>query len=155
MTRTSLRVEVHPDASEVIAAAAEAAHPRETGGVLLGWWDGDDVVVRYAVEVTDPQASTTSWTRDQSTAQAAMDTAVYEHQHPWLGYIGDWHSHRAACGASSQDLASIRRASRQYTEALVLLVHRADGAVEHVVAHRGRVRRTSTARPTTERTDTR
>ena len=155
MTRAPLRVEVHPDATEVIAVAAQAAHPRETGGVLLGWWDGDNVVVRRAVEVPDPQASTTSWTRNQATSQAAMDTALDQHQDPWLGYVGDWHSHPAACAASSQDLASIRRASRQYTEALVLLVHRADGAVDHVAAHRGQIRRTTASRPTTERRDSR
>lgn len=57
------------------------------------------------------------------------------------GYVGDWHSHPAACGASSQDVTSIRRASRQYTEPLVLLVHRSDGTLDHVVAHRGRRRR--------------
>lgn len=149
MTDISVMVDVHPDATKVIAAAAVAAHPRETGGLLLGWWDARYVVVRHAVEVPDPGATTNSWSRDEPQAQAALDTALAEHQHPWLGYVGDWHSHPAACGASSQDVTSIRRASRQYTEPLMLLVHRSDGTLDQVVAHRGRRRHAIPPRPTT------
>lgn len=133
-------VDVHADATEVIALAAAAAYPRETGGLLLGWWDDGLVVVRHAVEVPDPGATTNSWSRDEPPAQAALDAALAEHHHPWLGYVGDWHSHPAPCGASRQDVTSIRRASRQYPEPLVLFVHRADGALEKVVAHQGHLR---------------
>ncbi|SHN88825.1 integrative and conjugative element protein, VC0181 family [Geodermatophilus obscurus] len=147
MTGTPVIVDVHPDATEVIAAAAAAAHPRETGGLLLGWWDAGHVVVRHAVEVPDPGATTNSWSRDEPQAQAALDAALDEHQHPWLGYVGDWHSHPAPCGASSQDVTSIRRASRQYTQPLVLLVHRADSTFDHVVAHRGCTRHATTPLP--------
>jgi len=133
---------VHPDARATVSAAAAAAHPRETGGLLLGWWDGGGVVVRHAVEVLDPHATTSSWCRDQPSAQAALDAALAHHDHPWLGYVGDWHSHPAPCGASRQDLTSIRRASGAYAQPLVLLVHRADGAVEVTVAHHGLHRQT-------------
>lgn len=141
MRKTPVTVDVRPDATEVISAAAAAAYPRENGGLLLGWWDADRIVVRNAVEVPDPAATANSWSRHEPRAQAALDAALDAHRHPWLGYVGDWHSHPAACGASIQDVASIRRASRQYTEPLVLLVYRADGAFDHVVAHRGRTRR--------------
>jgi proteasome lid subunit RPN8/RPN11 len=136
-----LTIDVHPNAINVIVVTASSAHPREIGGLLLGWWDTDRIVVRHAVEVADPAATTSSWSRDQPRAQAALETALAEHHHPWLGYVGDWHSHPAAHGASRQDLASIRRASRQYSQPLVLLIYRADGAFHHVVAHRGRTRR--------------
>jgi len=140
VTQAPLAVDMHADATTVIAAAAAAARPRETGGLLLGWWDDGRVVVRHAVEVPDPHATTNSWSRDELRAQAALDAALAEYQHPWLGYVGDWHSHPAPCGASGQDLASIRRASRQYAQPLVLLIHRADGVVETIVARRGRRR---------------
>ncbi|WP_448629549.1 Mov34/MPN/PAD-1 family protein [Cellulomonas soli] len=140
MTDSPVVVDVHPDVDEVIAAAAAAAHPRETGGLLLGWWNAHRVVVRHAVEVPDPGATTNSWSRDEPAAQAVLDAALAEHHHPWLGYVGDWHSHPAPCGASSQDVTSICRASRQYPEPLVLLVHRTDGALDHVVAHHGYLR---------------
>lgn len=137
MRNTPVVVDMHSDAAEVITAAAATAHPRETGGLLLGWWAAGLVVVRHAVEVLDPSATTNSWSRDGTDAQAALDATLDEHQHLWLGYVGDWHSHPAPCGASRQDITSIRRASRQYTEPLVLLIYSADGVFHRVVAHRG------------------
>lgn len=153
MTHALIIVDVHPDAAQVVSNAAAAALPRETGGLLLGWWDASKIIVRHAVEVPDPRATTNSWSRDEPRAQAALDAALAAHQHPWLGYVGDWHSHPADCGASSQDVISIRRASRQYTQPLALLVHRADGAVDHVVVHRGHRRRATALLPTTERSN--
>jgi proteasome lid subunit RPN8/RPN11 len=133
MTSLAQVLEVAPEVLAAIAAAADAAHPCETGGLLLGWWDEGRVVVRHAIEVQDPEATHTSWVRLESTAQAALEEALDRHPHPWLGYVGDWHSHPAACGASSQDITSILRASDQYEQPLVLLVHRADNLVEAVV----------------------
>jgi len=124
---------------------AEAAAPSETGGLLLGWWIGDSVVARYAVEVRDPSASDISWTRSPESAQKALDYAVLEFDHLWLGYVGDWHSHLAPLGASRQDLDSIRRASRQYAKPLVLLIHHADGIQDIRCATRGRLRSVNVA----------
>jgi len=148
--RPPVTVEVDPDATGLIVVVVAAAHPRETGGLLLGWWAADRIVVRHAVEVPDPGATTNSWTRDEPRAQSALDAALTEHQHPWLGYVGDWHSHPVACGASSQDVASICRASVQYVRPVVLLVHRTGGAFDHVVAHRGRTRRATAPALTAE-----
>jgi len=148
--RPPVTVEVNPDVLGLIVAAAAAAHPRETGGLLLGWWDVGRIVVRRAVEVPDPGATANSWSRDEPRAQSALDTVLAEHQHPWLGYIGDWHSHPAAYGARSQDTASICRASTQYAQPLVLLVHRTGGAFDHVVAHRGWTRCATAPTLTTE-----
>jgi integrative and conjugative element protein (TIGR02256 family) len=142
IVQPQLPVNVHEDAVKLITTAAMAACPRETGGLLLGWWDSGQVAVRHAVEVPDPHATAYSWSRDEFRAQAALDTTLAEHEHPWLGYVGDWHSHPAACNASAQDLASIRRASRQYHQPLVLLIHRSDDVIETIGAHRGRQRQT-------------
>ena len=46
-------VETDVQATETIAVTAAAAHPHETGGLLLGWWDTDRIVVRFALEVRD------------------------------------------------------------------------------------------------------
>lgn len=139
---------MHVEVGELIGAAGSSTYPRETGGLLLGWWDGPGVVVRHAVEVPDACATTHSWSRDEARAQVALQAALAWHEHPWLGYVGDWHTHPAPCGASGQDISSIRRASRQFQRPLVLLVHRADGAFDHVVAHRGRRRRAVLTTPT-------
>jgi integrative and conjugative element protein (TIGR02256 family) len=150
--KTQLPIEVHADATKIITAAATAARPRETGGLLLGWWDNGRVIVRHAIEVADPHATASSWSRDQPRAQAALDTALAELGHPWLGYVGDWHSHPAPCGASAQDLICIRRASRQYDQPLILIIHQPDDAVETIAAHHGRQRETAD-RASTRRED--
>jgi proteasome lid subunit RPN8/RPN11 len=143
-------VELHGGVIELIVVAAGVAHPLETGGLLLGWWDADKIVIRHAVEVPDPSATTNSWTRDEPQAQAVLDAALTTHEHPWLGYVGDWHTHPGVCGASRRDISSICRASRQYDRPLALLVHRADGVFDQVVAHRGRIRSTRPALPETD-----
>lgn len=136
----SLRVNVSRQALDSIQRAAEQAHPRETGGVLLGWWQDPAVWVELAVEVPDPDATGNGWTRHEETAQQALDDAVRGAEHPWLGYVGDWHSHPAACNASRNDVTAIRRASRQYDKPLVLLVHRVDGTIDSRAARAGRTR---------------
>jgi integrative and conjugative element protein (TIGR02256 family) len=141
MRKLQVGIRLHVDARRAIAAAAAAGHPKETGGVLLGWWDDGNVVVRDAIEVADPFATTDSWSRDHDRSQLALDGALALHKHPWLGYVGDWHSHPAPCGPSSQDHRSIRHASRQYDHPIVLLIHRTDGAVDVVAANRGRAGR--------------
>src|SRR4029450_870181 len=82
-------------AADLIARRARQAAPNETGGLLLGWWEGTAVVVAHAVEVPDPDATSSRWTRHEDTAQAALDAALPDPSHPWLGYVGDWHSHPA------------------------------------------------------------
>lgn len=133
-----LNGQVHDDAQATIAAAAVAAEPFETGGILLGWWNEGAVVVRYAVEVHDPAATSSGWTRNEHQSQAALASALELHQHPWLGYVGDWHTHPAPCGPSGQDERSIRRASRSYATALLLLVRRSDGHLDARAARAGR-----------------
>lgn len=131
-------VVIHPDVRHTITEAAGRAAPLEAGGLLLGWWDSDRVIVRSAVEVVDPAASGTSWIRRENLAQQALDRAIAAHGHPWMGYVGDWHSHPAACEASAQDLKSIRSASRAYAQPLLLIVHRYDGVLDIRAARRGR-----------------
>ncbi|MGW5081433.1 Mov34/MPN/PAD-1 family protein [Micromonospora echinospora] len=130
---------IHSDARQTITAAAGRAAPLEAGGLLLGWWDSDKVIVRSAVEVVDPAASGTSWIRRESFAQQALDRAIAALGHPWMGYVGDWHSHPAPCGASAQDLKSIRSASRAYSQPLLLIVHRCDDVLDVRAARRGRL----------------
>jgi proteasome lid subunit RPN8/RPN11 len=128
-------------ARSVVDSAAAHAHPRETGGILIGWWDNPAVHVELAVEVPDPGATGHGWTRHEGAAQQALDEALRTAEHPWLGYVGDWHSHPAACGASRDDVSAIRRASRQYDHPLVLLVHRVDGTLDMRAARIGRARK--------------
>jgi integrative and conjugative element protein (TIGR02256 family) len=140
MTRRAVAVTVAPNVVGVIAERAGWAAPKETGGLLLGWWENMTVVVSHAVEILDSEATSNSWTRREDTAQIASDVALRDLSHPWLGYVGDWHSHPGALDASPTDELSLRRASREYTKPLALLVYRTDGHLDVRVAYRGRIR---------------
>lgn len=119
-------------------AAADAAVPKETGGLLLGWWDEyGNVMVRHAIEVKDRWATRTSWTRRERPAGRALARALQELDHPLLGYVGDWHVHPAQCGASGRDHASIVKTSRQYHNAIVMIVRLSDSSMDLLAAWRG------------------
>lgn len=121
-------------------SAAAAAAPKETGGLLLGWWDGPGVVVRHAVEVPDRRATRASWTRRPRVARRVLRQALDEFDHPLLGYVGDWHAHPVVCAVSSRDVDSIVETSSQYDGALVLLVQLPDGSIDVRAAQSGRRR---------------
>jgi hypothetical protein len=124
-----------------LRAAAKAAAPEETGGLLLGWWQTEHaVLVRHAVEVTDRRATRSSWVRHPHRARRALARALTELAHPLLGYVGDWHSHPIHSIASGRDKISIADTSRQYPHPLVLLVYSPDGISDVRAAHAGQLR---------------
>jgi integrative and conjugative element protein (TIGR02256 family) len=125
---------------------ATAAAARETGGLLLGWWDDGALVVRHAVEAPDSQASRSSWNRRPGVAKQALSAALKELDHPLLGYVGDWHSHPEVCAASDRDTRSLAATSLQYADPLVLLVHLPDRTLDVHAAHRGSPRSVSITR---------
>lgn len=117
---------------------AAQAHPKETGGLLLGWWDGTVPVIAASVEVPDPNALRNRWSRDEGSAAQALEEA--RRRYPGhVGYVGDWHSHPADVGPSQADIRAIRRVSRQYDDAVALAVVRRGGRVDTRLAHRGRL----------------
>ena len=112
MTAAPVEIRLTGPVLAEIRAAASAAEPRETGGFLLGWWATSNViVVRHALEVPDRLATSTSWVRRPKAAQAALSAALASFGHPFLGYVGDWHSHPQRCEASQRDLATLARSS--------------------------------------------
>lgn len=119
-------------------ALAASAHPRETGGLLLGWWQGRVPHVVAAVEVADPDAGRDRWTRDEARAAQALE-CVRRTFPAHVGYVGEWHSHPGDVAPSMQDLRAIRRASRQFDDAIVLAVPRRGGPIDIRLAYRGRL----------------
>lgn len=138
-----VRVNLSELARGQIDAAARTARPRETGGLLVGWWGTGDVHVAAAVEVVDPAATGVRWTRSPTTAQGVLEGAIDELGDPWVGYVGDWHSHPAPVGPSRADRSAITRVSRQYDDPVVLAVHRPDGVLDIITARAGRVVRSA------------
>jgi proteasome lid subunit RPN8/RPN11 len=127
-----------------LSTAAEAALPKETGGLLLGWWDIRDdtevIIVRHAIEVPDRWATPTSWVRRPHAARAALSRALTALSHPLLGYVGDWHSHPETCVASGRDRASLLRTSLQYQPPVLLLIHLPGDEIDMTIAHAGEPR---------------
>lgn len=118
---------------------ADKAHPLETGGLLLGWWEGDVPTILDSLEVPDSQAGHTSWRRREQAAQEALSRVLRQRNDPDLGYVGDWHSHPADVGASGADLRELCRVSRQYDRPVALAVVRRGGRVDLHFARAGRL----------------
>lgn len=134
--RVSVALRVETEAK--LHTIANHAAPNETGGILLGWWDGKTIVVEDVAEVTDTEATSHSWTRHEDKAQEILDTALTQASNSPLGYVGDWHSHPAICDASSTDIKSLQRASRQYSKPLLLVVRMSNGKLDIHTAQQGK-----------------
>lgn len=94
-----------------IEGAAHAAHPRETGGVLIGVHvHGRRPLVTMAVEVPSRLATETYYELPKGSAPKIVKEAVASDAR--LGYLGLWHSHPADVGASGTDLRSMRAIAR-------------------------------------------
>lgn len=134
-----VRVRIAANAADTLRRHAQQGRPRERGGLLLGWWSDGDIVIRHAVEVLDPTATSTTWTRHQPAAQQALDETRAQYADPRIGYVGDWHTHPASIGISSTDETAVRRASRQYPEPTALLVVLPDGSLDVRASQAGRL----------------
>lgn len=103
-------IEVAETAAADLQAAAHAALPNETGGILLGWRTASGLHVAQAAEVPDPGATTHGYQRNFDAAQSLVTmTLAHQPADSPLGYIGEWHSHPAPVAASHADLRWIRR----------------------------------------------
>lgn len=125
---------------------AAAAAPREVGGVLLGWWDNAALIVRHSLEVADRRSTRFSWTRRPRATKSVLEQALGQLEHPWLGYVGDWHSHPEVCGASGRDEETLAATSGQYHDPVALIVHLPNGTFDVRVAHHGHLRPATLAR---------
>lgn len=133
-------IRVSRSASKRIHSAARRADPRETGGLLLGWWQDGSIVIDSVIVLADNGATGTSWTRYEDQAQERLDTVLDVNRDPYLGYVGDWHSHPAPVGASHTDLRSLTRSSKQYQHPLALVIRLSDGTLRPYVAKRGKLK---------------
>lgn len=65
----------------------------ETGGVLLGWRERDDVVVTHVVGPGPLASHEAKAFSPDSEWQAAQIAELYEASGRRLAYLGDWHTH--------------------------------------------------------------
>ncbi len=86
-------------------AAAIAALPNETGGILLGVSRDGQPWVTEAVEIVTKERGRHHYKIPAGVTQPTV-LAAREADYR-LGYLGDWHSHPADVGPSATDLATL------------------------------------------------
>ena len=92
-----------PDEMLIDLQQQAAEHsPEETGGMLLGWRNGTDILITTLVG-PGPRAKQS---RDQFTPDGAWQQhqleAIYRESARTVTYLGDWHSHPHSSGRPSK-----------------------------------------------------
>ena len=115
-------------------AEAEHRSPRETGGVLLGYWTKqfDEVVI---AEATGPGTAAVH-ANDGFTPDSRFDTEEIAHRYRDSGrvhtYLGDWHTHPSGSSRLSaldrRTLAGIARHEPARTPAPIMAVLAGDAS---------------------------
>lgn len=147
------RVVLHSTAREAMIRAATAALPVETGGILLGYREGGDIVVTNLIVVPYLSATSRRYTRDDVEANALLENWFTSHtEDPLTGYVGEWHSHTGPGAASGLDLNSARATARKAKAAIALAVCTLGPLIEldAFVLRRGRLRRVLAEQATIE-----
>lgn len=123
MTRSPARIELRGDAHEMIASESAKQLPLETGGVLLGYREGRNIVVTHALTV-DGRTATNRYVRDDVRANELLEEflAGRADDDP-TGYIGEWHSHPVPSGPSPTDVAAMRAIAKTSDGPIALLVY--------------------------------
>ncbi|MFF5794638.1 SAVED domain-containing protein [Paeniglutamicibacter sp. NPDC012692] len=128
MTRSPAKIKLSQDAYEAIATETAKHLPVETGGILLGYREGTNLVVTHALMVDGQGASGVRYVRDDVRANSILDAFLAERDRDDpVGYIGEWHSHPAPHGPSPIDVAAIRETAKTSEGPLALLVHAPGG----------------------------
>lgn len=121
---------------------AYAASPNEFGGIMVGWWEGEDlVIVDDLLPIPDHHAGRAHYERRHGTAQRVLDDYMRTRTSPDTGYIGEWHSHPAPQPPSSTDrgtLNAIVRLARRPVALVVLALDRRGEVAAHGLVGRPR-----------------
>lgn len=107
---------------------AIGALPRETGGILLGWYEGADLIIIDLVAVIDPSAGHFHYVRNHGRAQETLRSYLDSSRVEDIGYLGEWHSHPFASPPSSIDYDTLNAVARGggQSAAMVVLAINAD-----------------------------
>lgn len=149
MTRPHTCIELRGDAHETIASETAKHLPLETGGILLGYREGRNIVVTHALVVDGDGAAANNYVRGDIRANDLLEEflAGRSDDDP-TGYIGEWHSHPAPLGPSPTDLAAMRATAKKSDGPIALLVYalgRTDPFVG-LIAQRQRLGRITTTK---------
>jgi hypothetical protein len=91
-----------------LEAAAFAAHPKETGGILVGVHTrGSRPWIVHAVEIPSKHSGGGNYVLPTGQRRKEVER-IRKGCDGRLGYLGEWHSHPLDVGPSATDLDSIR-----------------------------------------------
>lgn len=110
------------EAASVITGQANEMRPLETGGILLGWRDGNDRVV---VDVVGPGNAAlhgrTKFIPDHSW-QVQQINRIFEETSGDIDYLGDWHTHpTGTVRMSAEDHVTLKRIAKKIGGAVMLI----------------------------------
>lgn len=119
-------VDLSESARQEAIEAADAAHPLETGGILVGTEIDRRLTVSGVVEVTDPDAQLNSYHMGEGAVAEAL--SLVKEADSRVGYLGEWHSHPDGSGPSTLDVATMLSiaAGSDCANPVLLLVHPPD-----------------------------
>lgn len=103
---------ITPGAISLIHEESRAKFPRETGGILIGYLEGNIFYIEEAVG-PGPRAihKLQTFIRDGNYSQEQLDQIVIHTEGRW-DYLGEWHSHPKKMGPSVKDFSSLRNIQR-------------------------------------------
>lgn len=109
---------------------AREGFPGEVGGILVGWREGDHVVlVHDLLIVADQRRDLHRYDREHRPAEDTLRSYLEHAADARLGYVGEWHSHPAPLPPSALDLKTIKTIASSLLApvALVVLMAHRDG----------------------------
>lgn len=99
---------VHNKVLADIETESDRWRPKETGGLLLGYWSDREVVVTTSTWPGPKAKHTASSYSPDANFDRDQVVNVYEESSGVISYLGDWHSHpRGGCGLSQQDVITL------------------------------------------------
>lgn len=115
--------------------AGTQALPRETGGILIGYYTEAGPHVAEIRVVQDPHATRSRYRRDAVMAERILTSIVHEDDTGALGYVGEWHTHPVPAGPSAIDAEASRQLAIAggHDVALLVLAMRTHGWTSHVL----------------------
>lgn len=147
MTRSAPSIDVRADAHETIASETAKRLPLETGGILLGYREIDNVVITHALVVDGGGATKDRYVRDDVRANERLAEFLSDRaEDDPIGYVGEWHSHPAPSGPSAIDRNAMRGTAKAADGSVALLVFTPGdtGAYFGLIAQRQRLGRVVT-----------
>lgn len=123
MSQPAARIELRPQAHEVIAAGSAKSLPMETGGILIGYHESNTIVVTNALTIDSGQATTNQYIRDDVQANRLLQEFLANRaSDDPSGYVGEWHSHPAPAGPSPTDVGALRAIAKSSNGPIALVV---------------------------------